>query len=146
MAYARLHLLAIPRMRAVLPSSRFDMSVSSIVTDRLSQPHGLSALVFAALGGIHESKDFQRLPIGDRRLSRFEELHHLHQQRTVAIDRAGGALDDLLGAEDHRAVVAVWTQGANRAQAAVFPAAHDNVGIRRINAADFFTPRTHQRV
>src|ERR1022692_3397297 len=133
-------------MRAVLPSSRFDMSVSSIVTNRLSQPHGPAAFILAALGGIHEGKDLERFLVGYGRLSGFKELHHLYQQRTVAIGGARWALDDLLGAKDHRAIVAVGTERAHGADAAVLPAAHDDVGIWRIGTADFFAARTHQRI
>src|SRR5438094_3938283 len=113
----------------------------------LPQLHGHAAGLFAALGGVHEGEHFECVFIGERGFFGFEKLHDLEQQRPVAIHRFGIALvHPFVGPEHHGAKFSGRPKRTHRAQPAVFPLTHDDVGVRRGDTRDLFAAASHQGV
>src|SRR6185503_6575775 len=100
MAYARLHLFAMPRISASLFSSNPGMDSAQL--------HGSAAGLAASLRGIHECEHFERLFVGERRLLGFEKFHDFNQQRPVTVRGFRIALVDfVVGAENDGAELPV---------------------------------------
>src|SRR6185295_10500478 len=105
MAYARLHLFAMPRISASLFSSSPGM-VSA-------QFHGRATGLAASLRGVHKCEHFESLFVGKRRLLGFEKFHDFNQQRTVTVRRFRIALVDfVVGAEYDGAELPIRPKGA----------------------------------
>src|ERR1019366_6381246 len=109
-------------MRANLPSRSFDMNIQCTELG-LAQLHRLAVLLLAALRGIHEREDLERLLVRYRRLARLEELHDLHHQGPVIGSRRGlrMALHRFPPAKRHGAVIAIRTDRVHRADSSVLP-------------------------
>src|ERR1051326_8831160 len=118
----------------------------------LSQLHRLAAGLFAALRGVEEGEDLERLVVGDRRMFRLHEFHDLLEKLGIAgvrqiedLRRHVSALAFRL-AKSHGAVVAVRAQCPSGTDTAVFPASDDDVGIGRRRSRDLFAACAHDGV
>lgn len=116
------------------------------LVSELAQLDGLAALLFALLGGVEEGEDLEGFFGVDRGLAGLEEFDDRLDHRHVGILELGGGLEDLVVfGEDYRAKFGIGAEGADRADAAVGPAAGDLVLIGGGDAGDRFAAAAEDR-